>query len=234
MGNKLPEVGKKYKSIVDGHIIQITKIETDIFWSFDCGLDFTGKKLPAPKRYLEYFEELPSETKEKPKMLGMADTTRKSNPVCSNCGDQGACSKWCPVAIKEEPKLQKKDEVQVVLEELKKSIHESWHNITIGTGQLSDVLVDVRQKAQNLVDALEKQNDLLNQEGGTAGIEKPIFDCDKIKIRDGFIVHSFNEWMEIAYKNGQNAFREEIKSLEDKIINHIDSLEERIKKLEEK
>lgn len=62
----MPEVGKRYKSLVDGKEIEITRIEGDIFYSTDSGY---SKELPAPLRFLNYFEdseEIPSEPKQQP------------------------------------------------------------------------------------------------------------------------------------------------------------------------
>ena len=61
MTNKLPEVGKRYKSICggnDGKILKITRIVGNTFYSINEG---EKQELAAPLGFLSYFEELPDQ-----------------------------------------------------------------------------------------------------------------------------------------------------------------------------
>lgn len=68
MTNKLPIVGQRYKSFVDDKILKVIRVEGNIFYSINEG---ETEELPAPIRFLEYFEELPednSQQTEEPKV----------------------------------------------------------------------------------------------------------------------------------------------------------------------
>lgn len=181
MTNKLPEAGKKYRSVVGDVVVK--EIRAEIIIVTEHG------HLWSPSYFAENFEELPSETKED-QLQFINDPAPKANQWIINDKQYEELKKQAEIKEKLYTnsggidtdeflgrKSQKDDKMQVALKELKE---ESNREFTYSNEMNCHTYFELKRKVENLINALDDSN---IPETGFSGIAKYAKELKDLKSR---------------------------------------------------